>query len=57
MSAICSVENPFFCIISGKVIWFNIAPGLLYSLTMDQSADEEALLRMAGQIYSPVQGG
>lgn len=41
---------------SGKVIWFDIAPGLLYSLTMDRDADEEALLSMAEQIYTPVQG-
>lgn len=32
-------------------------PGLLYSLTMDNNASEEALLSMAKQIYTPVQGG
>lgn len=42
---------------SGKVIWFDIAPGLLYSLTMDNNASEEALLPLAEQIYTPVQGG
>ena len=42
---------------SGKVIWFDIAPGLLYSLTVDRGADEDTLLSIAEQIYTPVQGG
>lgn len=41
---------------SGKIIWFDIAPGLLYSLTMNQDASAENLLAMAETLYEPTQG-
>lgn len=40
----------------GKIIWFDIVPGLLYSLHMDQGASREALLDLAGQLFVPAQG-
>lgn len=41
---------------AGKIIWFDVAPGLLYSLSMDQGASEEALLAMADRLFTPAQG-
>ncbi|MCI8869144.1 MAG: hypothetical protein HFF39_01140 [Lawsonibacter sp.] len=41
---------------AGKVVWFDVVPGLLYSLSMDQGASEEALLAMANQLFAPAQG-
>lgn len=41
---------------AGKVVWFDVAPGLLYSLSMDQDASEETLLTLANQLFSPAQG-
>ncbi|MGN0504961.1 MAG: hypothetical protein ACI4FZ_00255 [Lachnospiraceae bacterium] len=40
----------------GKVIWFDIVPGLLYSLSMSDKASEQALLDMAALLYHPAQG-
>lgn len=39
----------------GKVVWFDIAPGLLYSLHMDSGASEEALRVMANVVFAPAQ--
>lgn len=41
---------------AGKVVWFDVVPGLLYSLSMDRDASEEALLAMANQLFDPAQG-
>lgn len=41
---------------SGKIIWFDVAPGLLYSLTLESGASEKALLDLANILYSPAQG-
>lgn len=41
---------------AGKVIWFDVAPGLLYSVSMEQGASEEALLAIANQLFEPAQG-
>ena len=41
---------------SGKILWYDIAPGLIYSLDMDQDASAEALLSMAELLYTPAQG-
>ncbi len=41
---------------AGKVVWFDVVPGLLYSLSMDRDASEEALLEMANQLFAPAQG-
>lgn len=40
---------------SGKLIWFDVVPGILYSLTMDSGASEEALLEMANYLFQPAQ--
>ena len=39
----------------GKILWFDLAPGILYSLTMDSGATEEALLDMANSLFEPTQ--
>jgi len=39
----------------GKIVWFDIAPGLLYSLSMDNGASEETLINMAEELYNPAQ--
>jgi hypothetical protein len=39
----------------GKLVWFDLVPGLLYSLTMDSGASEQALMDMAAQLYEPAQ--
>lgn len=40
----------------GKLIWLDLAPGLVYSLTMDTGASEKALTEMAQTLYTPAQG-
>ena len=40
---------------SGKIIWFDIVPGLLYSLSMESSSTEETLLSMAHELFVPAQ--
>ena len=39
----------------GKIVWFDPAPGLLYSLYMESGASEAALLDMADLLYDPAQ--
>ncbi len=39
----------------GKIIWFDIVPGLLYSLSMETNASEEALLSLAKELFVPAQ--
>lgn len=41
---------------SGKIVWFDPVPGLLYSLTMDSSASADTLTLMAEQLFAPAQG-
>ena len=41
---------------AGKVCWFDVAPGLLYSLSADTGASEQGLLDMAAALCSPAQG-
>ena len=40
----------------GKIIWFDIVPGLLYSLSMENGASETALLDLANTLFDPAQG-
>lgn len=40
---------------SGKIIWFDIVPGLLYSLSMETNASEDALLALAHDLFVPAQ--
>ena len=39
----------------GKITWFDVVPGILYSLSMDSGASEEALLELANQLFVPAQ--
>ena len=39
----------------GKILWFDLVPGILYSVSMDSSASEEALLEMANSLFEPAQ--
>ena len=39
----------------GKILWFDLVPGILYSMTMDSGASEEALLDMANSLFVPAQ--
>lgn len=39
----------------GKIIWFDVVPGILYSLSMDSGASEEVLLELATQLFIPAQ--
>ena len=39
----------------GKILWFDVAPGILYSMSMDSGASEEALLEMANSLFEPAQ--
>lgn len=41
---------------SGKIVWFDPVPGLLYSLSMDSGASADALVGIAEQLFSPAQG-
>lgn len=40
----------------GKIYWYDVVPGLLYSLSMKEGATEEQLLNMAEEIFVPAQG-
>jgi len=40
----------------GKVVWFDVVPGQLYSLTVDSGATQEGLLELASSLFSPAQG-
>lgn len=40
---------------SGKIVWFDIVPGILYSLSMESGADEASLITMALSLYEPAQ--
>lgn len=42
---------------SGKIIWFDIVPGLLYSLSADRGINEAMLLTMAESLFHPAQEG
>lgn len=39
----------------GKIIWFDVVPGVLYSLAMDSDASEENLLSFAADLFEPLQ--
>lgn len=40
----------------GKIIWFDIVPGIEYSLSVDTGASAEALTNMADTLFIPMQG-
>ena len=39
----------------GKILWFDLVPGILYSMTMDSGASVEALEEMANSLFEPAQ--
>lgn len=41
---------------AGKIIWFDIVPGIEYSLSVDTGASAEALTNMADTLFIPMQG-
>ena len=41
---------------AGKIVWFDVVPGLLYSYSMDSCASEEALIVTAAELFTPAQG-
>ena len=40
----------------GKIIWYDIVPGITYSLSVDSNASEELLLQLANELFVPAQG-
>ena len=40
---------------AGKIIWFDLVPGILYSLSVDSGANAEMLLDMANSLFEPAQ--
>lgn len=40
----------------GKIIWFDVVPGMVYSLSMDSSASRTALMSAALALFEPAQG-
>ena len=51
----CSAKLSFNEGGEGKVLWFDVVPGILYSLSMDSNAGEEALLELAEELFVPAQ--
>lgn len=39
----------------GRIVWFDVVPGILYSLSMDTGASAEALEDMANLLFEPAQ--
>ena len=40
----------------GKMLWYDVVPGLLYSLWMEDGASAENLTALAKEIFKPAQG-
>ena len=40
---------------TGKILWLDLAPGLVYSLSVENGASEAVLLGMAETLFTPVQ--
>jgi len=41
---------------AGKIIWFDVVPGMLYSLTVETGASAALLAEMANSLFTPLQG-
>ena len=39
----------------GRIIWFDLVPGILYSMSMDGDASGEMLLELANELFEPAQ--
>lgn len=40
----------------GYILWYDVAPGLLYSLYIDSGASQQKLIDLAKEVYKPAQG-
>lgn len=41
---------------AGMVTWLDVAPGILYTMTVDQNCDQDKLVEMADSCFAPMQG-
>ena len=41
---------------AGKIVWFDIVPGVEYSLSVESGASEDLLTAMANELFTPMQG-
>ena len=39
----------------GRIIWFDLVPGILYSMSMDRDASDEVLQALANELFEPAQ--
>ena len=39
----------------GRIIWFDVVPGILYSMSMNQDASDEVLVALANELFEPAQ--
>ena len=39
----------------GRIIWFDVVPGILYSMSMDDGASDEVLQALANELFEPAQ--
>ena len=39
----------------GKIIWFDVVPGIVYSLSTQNNASEDTLLSLANELFEPMQ--
>ena len=39
----------------GRIIWFDVVPGILYSMSMDRDASDEVLQALANELFEPAQ--
>lgn len=40
----------------GLCLWYDVVPGLMYSLSIDSNATKEQLIQLAQAVYKPAQG-
>ncbi len=40
---------------AGKIVWFDVVPGQLYSLSVDAGASQESLVDLASRLFTPAQ--
>ena len=40
----------------GKIVWYDIVPGIAYSISVESNATENFLLQLANEIFDPAQG-
>ena len=51
----CNARLSFNDGAQGKIVWFDVAPGILYSLSMESGASTQALENMANTLFVPAQ--